>query len=80
MLANILVEVGTNIRAIRIAQGQTVEEFALENGWMKQQVSRWEQGRTDMRLSSLGRIAQALQVKVSDLTTGLEGRKGGRKG
>lgn len=72
---SVSLDVGANIRAIRNARGQTVEEFAEDNGWKKQQVSRWEQGRCDMRLSNLDLIALALRVRLSDLTMGVGGKE-----
>lgn len=72
---SVLLDVGANIRAVRNARGQTVEEFAVDNGWTKQQVSNWELGRRDLRLTNLTRIAEALSVRVSDLVMGLEGKK-----
>ena len=72
---SVLLDVGANIRAIRSARGQNVEEFAAENGWTRQQVSLWELGKRDLRLSNLSLVAEGLGVRVSDLVMGLEDKR-----
>lgn len=47
----------------------------MENGWSKQQVSYWELGKRDLRLSNLSLVAEGLGVRVSDLVMGLEDKK-----
>jgi transcriptional regulator with XRE-family HTH domain len=54
--------VGRNIRALRQARNQTVEGLAEECGLTKGQISKIETGRASVPLSTLDRIAKALEA------------------
>ena len=61
--------VSYNIKSARAASGLTQEEVALRAGMQPAVYSRIERGEVDLRVSSLFKIAAALEVSVSDLTS-----------
>ncbi len=54
--------VGLRIRELRMESGRTQEELAAELGIAVQNVARTEQGRVDMRISTLFRYIEALEL------------------
>lgn len=62
-----VVDVGERLRAMRQARRQTLREVAERAGLSESFLSQVERGRTNVSISSLQRIAQALGVDVSDV-------------
>ncbi|MDR2961317.1 MAG: helix-turn-helix domain-containing protein [Stenotrophomonas sp.] len=60
---------GTAIREGRLALGVSQEEFAAQLGMHRTQLGHIEQGKKDCRLSTIIRIATALDVPASSLLT-----------
>lgn len=56
-----------NIRAARVASNLTQEDVAHIAGMQTAVYSRIERGDVDPRLSSVARIAQALNIPIEDL-------------
>lgn len=52
----------TSLRAMRLARGMSQVEFANALNTNQGTVSRWENGRGDMRASTMRRIASVLSV------------------
>jgi|LakMenEpi03Aug12_release.lakeMendotaPanAssembly.Ray.scaffolds.fasta_scaffold226860_2 transcriptional regulator with XRE-family HTH domain len=67
------IRVAKNVRLRRLMAGLTQQQFAAKlseitgRGWAQPQVSDVEHGRTAITLTTLEKIAQALDVPVSDL-------------
>ncbi len=55
------------VRAIREAQGITQRDLATRAGITQAALFRLESGETDPRLSTLRRLARALNVTVAEL-------------
>jgi transcriptional regulator with XRE-family HTH domain len=69
---------GQRIRELRIKQGfESQDAFSEFLGLHRTVIGFWETGRTDLRLSTLLRIAEALGVTVSELLVGLEAADSG---
>jgi transcriptional regulator with XRE-family HTH domain len=62
---------GKKVRAARQARGWTQEELAERAGLAPVQISRIERGVREVRLTTLLRIAQALQTTPDRLLGGL---------
>lgn len=64
-------QVGRNIQQIRIGKGLSQVDLVgrIEGNIDTTNISRIEQGRTNPTLLTLYRIAQALEVSLSDLVT-----------
>jgi transcriptional regulator with XRE-family HTH domain len=62
-----LSKVGLNIRKLREARGLTQEELASGAKLKQSHISKLESGVTEGSLSSLRRIADVLNVPVSEL-------------
>ncbi|PJL72312.1 hypothetical protein B9Y75_10265 [Stenotrophomonas maltophilia] len=60
---------GTAIKEGRLALGVSQEEFAAQLGMHRTQLGHIEQGKKDCRLSTIIRIATALNVPASSLLT-----------
>lgn len=65
-----LAEVGSRIRKAREASGLNLHELALLSGVSGPALSLIENGKRDLRLTSLFRIATALRVGAGDLFEG----------
>jgi transcriptional regulator with XRE-family HTH domain len=81
----LLARVGGRIRKIREENGLTLHELARLSGISAPALSLIENGKRDLRLSSLQRIAAALRVADIDLlgdrpTAGRPAKAGARKG
>lgn len=61
---------GQNVRAARKARGWTQEELAHQTGLTSVQVSRIERGRREIRVTTLLKLMDALDVSADDLLTG----------
>jgi transcriptional regulator with XRE-family HTH domain len=62
---------GQNVRAARLARGWTQEDLAGRTGLATVQVSRVERGKREIRLTTLIRLLDALNVPSSELLDGL---------
>src|SRR5437899_2878924 len=67
-------QVGRNIRALRQARNQTVEGLAAACGLTKGQISKIETGSVSAPLSTIDRVAQALEADPGLLLQRREGR------
>lgn len=65
-------QVGRNIVEARQDAGLTQTELALRMRTASQDVSRLESGRSCPRLTTLLRLAHALEVPLADLVKGIE--------
>lgn len=64
--AEVMKKLGERLRQLRIAKGYTSQEiFAYENEINRVQYSRYELGK-DLRLSTLLKILQALDMTVTE--------------
>jgi transcriptional regulator with XRE-family HTH domain len=60
-------DLGTNLRAARAKLELTQEQVAERSGVHPTEVSRIEAGKRDPRISTLRRLARALEVPPGDL-------------
>ncbi len=67
-----LIQFGKHLRGLRLEKGYSGVEFANILGVDKQFLSRLELGQSDPRMSTLIRLAQALEIHVSEQLQGLE--------
>lgn len=70
-MESILERFGANVRAARHARGWTQEDLAEEAGLATVQISRIERGAREIRLTTLLRLVQALDVSPTLLLKGL---------
>lgn len=64
--------VGRNIKAAREAAGLTQEQLAQRAGMLTHEISRYERGVRDLRISTLARVAAGLDgVTPADLLRGV---------
>jgi transcriptional regulator with XRE-family HTH domain len=61
---------GTNVRRYRKLKGMSQEELSLEAGMKRSYVSDLERGTRNPSVRALGRLAQALGVKPSEMLEG----------
>jgi transcriptional regulator with XRE-family HTH domain len=57
----VIANIGRRIAELRVARGWTQEAFAEVLGMATQNVARIEQGRSDFRVTTLVRVATALE-------------------
>ena len=62
---------GQNVRGLRLARGWTQEDLAHEAGLAPVQVSRIERGKREIRLTTLLRLINALEVSPTELLESL---------
>lgn len=62
-----LIAFGKHLRALRITRGLSGVQFAEKLGVDKQFLSRIELGQSDPRMTTLIRLAEALDLHLSDL-------------
>lgn len=62
-----LIAFGKHVRALRTSKGLTGVQFSEKLGVDKQFLSRLELGQSDPRITTLIRLAQALDMQLSDL-------------
>ena len=67
-----LILFGKHLRKLRLDKGYSGVEFANILGVDKQFLSRLELGHSDPRLTTLTRLADALEVHVSEVLVGLD--------
>lgn len=76
-------------RAVRTRVGRMVQQLRLQRGWSQEKlaerahsspkhVGRIEQGKVDVGVVGLARLARALSVKISDLLAEPAGRQAPR--
>lgn len=62
-----LKKVGARMRQLRIEKGYSnYESFAYEHDISRSQYGKYEQGKDDLRLSSLYRVINSLNISASD--------------
>jgi len=66
-LANLKADLATNLRTIRLAKGYAQEKLAFDAGVDRTVVSKIERGVTNPSLEILLKLANILNVQVSDL-------------
>ena len=60
--------IGENIRRARIEKGITQRELGERLGGIsQQQIGQWENGNKNPKLETIHRIANALQVDISEI-------------
>lgn len=62
---------GANVRAARLSRKWTQEDLAAATGLAVVQISRIERGRREIRLSTLIRLADGLEISPESLLAGL---------
>jgi transcriptional regulator with XRE-family HTH domain len=67
----VLQRFGANVRAARLERGWTQEELAHQTGLAAVQISRIERGVREIRLTTLLRLLQALDVPPARLLADL---------
>lgn len=61
------IKLGEHIRSLREEKGISVRQFALQAGVEHPQLINIEKGRVDLKLSTLNKISNALNVKIASL-------------
>ena len=62
---------GENIRAVRVAEGLSVEQLGEAVGFSASYISDVEGGRKNVSMDELLSIAQTLKISLNDLTAGM---------
>ena len=62
-----LVKIGVNIRTIRLDKGLSQEALALQSGIDRSYLGGIERGQHNVAVINLEKIAQALEVPISNL-------------
>jgi len=60
-------EFGKRLKKLREKQGKSLNMFAYENDLSKASISKIERGIIDFRFSTLLRLANALEISLSEL-------------
>jgi len=60
-------KVGKRIQEIRILKGISQQELAAKCNFEKSNMSRLESGRVNSTLTTLGKVAKGLEVKIVEL-------------
>ena len=63
----LLKQVGLRIQKLRIQQNLSQQDLAAKCDFEKSNMSRLEAGKVNCTLSTINKIAQALEVKVEEL-------------
>lgn len=66
-MAGILVEIGNNIRTIRMGQGLSLEELSGRCGIDAAPLSKLERGESNATIQTLDRVAKGLKVSMMEL-------------
>lgn len=64
---DLVAQLGHNVRALRLAAGQSQEELAFAAGMKRSYLSDLERGTRNPSVRALGRLADALGVAPSQL-------------
>jgi transcriptional regulator with XRE-family HTH domain len=67
--------VGLRIQELRQARGETQESFAAKLGMLPPNYARIEQGRMNVTLDTLVRVATALKVELPELFVASKARR-----
>ncbi|SHN74552.1 helix-turn-helix domain-containing protein [Cryptosporangium aurantiacum] len=67
--------IGAQLRRIRLASGQTLAEMAVRTGISKAMLSKIENAQTSCSLTTLARLADALDVPVTSLFRGADAER-----
>ncbi len=67
MARDVLVSFAGNLRRRRKELGLSQEELGARAGIQMADISRYESGSRDPRLSTLARLAEALELSIGDL-------------
>jgi transcriptional regulator with XRE-family HTH domain len=70
---------GVNLRRLRDAAGLTQLDLALECGMDMAEISRYELGQRDPRLSTIARLAAGLDLDAAELVRGIALSDRGRR-
>jgi transcriptional regulator with XRE-family HTH domain len=70
-MAGLLQQFGENLRTARHARGWTQEDLAAKTNLAVVQVSRIERGKREVRLSTLIRLLEGLEIPPETLLKGL---------
>lgn len=73
---NIIIALGIVTKELRERQNLSLNIFSFENDLQKSLVSRIENGKNDPKLISLWKIAESLDIKLSELIRLLEEKLG----
>ena len=65
-------EIGKELKRIRVSQGMTLEELSNKCGYSKALISRVETGSVSPSLTSLMKMVSSLGLKLHDLFTSIE--------
>lgn len=63
----ILIEIGKNVRRIRISMGVTQEQLAALSGLSNDYLSRLELGKESPKVETLCKVCDALKVDIVEL-------------
>ena len=63
----LLAKIGERIVLLRTAKGMTQQEMAAKLDYEKSNMSRLESGRLNPRIATLYKVAQVLEVSLTDL-------------
>ncbi|TQS41082.1 helix-turn-helix domain-containing protein [Cryptosporangium phraense] len=67
--------IGAQVRRIRLASGQTLAEMAVRTGISKAMLSKIENAQTSCSLTTLARLADALDTPVTSLFRGADAER-----
>jgi len=67
MRDDLLFKIGQSVRYIRLKQGISQEELAFRAGLNMNSVSTLERGINNIKIKTLYKIAQALEVDVNEI-------------
>lgn len=70
--------VGLRIQELRQGRGETQESFAARLGMLAPNYARIEQGRMNVTIDTLVRVAHGLQVDMAELFVAPKARRGRR--
>lgn len=72
MQENIQVKIGLRIKALREKTGLNQDEFADVCGLHRAYVGKIENGRFDLRITTLHKVAQGLKMDLATLLKGID--------
>ena len=67
MKDELLFKIGQSVRYLRLKQGISQEELAFKSGLNMNSISTLERGINNVKIKTLYKIAQALNVDVNDI-------------
>lgn len=72
MQDNLQAKIGLRIKALREKTGLNQDDFAAVCGLHRAYVGKIENGRFDLRITTLHRIARGLKIEISALLKGID--------